>query len=90
MPPSEPLRRQPAELGPPLGMPLQVPMAIDWVSRDHAYPQGVSDVNFNPCGQIIGTATTVRRAGDVVLGIVDDYIEAVEPLQLVNEGATTV
>lgn len=31
----------------------------------------------------------MRRARDVVLGMVEDYIEAVERLQLVNEGATT-
>ena len=63
-------------------------MAIDCVSPGHAYPEEARDVNFNPCGQIVGAATTVRRTRDVVLGIVDDYIEAVEPLQLVNEGAT--
>ena len=33
--------------------------------------------------------TPVRRTRDVVLGMVEDYIEAVERLQLVNEGATT-
>jgi hypothetical protein len=33
--------------------------------------------------------TSVRRARDVVLGMVENYIEAVERLQLVNEGATT-
>ena len=46
-------------------------------------------MNFNPGGRVIGAATTVRRTRDVVLGIVDDQIEAVEPFQLVNEGATT-
>ena len=73
----------------PLGMPLQMMVAIDCVSRGHAYPEEARDVNFNPCGQIIGAATSVRRTRDVVLGMVDDYIEAVERLQLVNEGATT-
>ena len=46
-------------------------------------------MNFNPCGQIIGRATPVRRTKDVVLGMVEEYIEATERLQLVNEGATT-
>ena len=46
-------------------------------------------MNFNPCGQIIGAATSVRRTRDVVLGMVEDYVEAIERLQLVNEGAGT-
>ncbi len=45
----------------PLGMPLQMMVAIDCVSRGHAYPEEARDVNFNPCGQIIGRATQVRR-----------------------------
>ena len=45
-------------------------------------------MNFNPAGQVIGRATAVRRTRDVVLGMVEEYIEAVERLQLVNEGAT--
>jgi hypothetical protein len=44
-------------------------------------------VNFNPAGQIIGAATSVRRTKDVVLGMVEDYIDALERLQAVNEGA---
>jgi NAD(P)H-dependent flavin oxidoreductase YrpB (nitropropane dioxygenase family) len=73
----------------PLGMPLQMMVAIECVSRGHAYPEEARDVNFNPCGQIIGRATQVRRTKDVVLGMVEEYIEATERLQLVNEGATT-
>ena len=72
----------------PLGMPLQMMVAIDCVSRGHAYPEEARDVNFNPAGQIIGAATSVRRTKDVVLGMVEDYIDAVERLQQVNEGAT--
>jgi hypothetical protein len=63
-------------------------VAIDCVSRGHAYPEEARDVNFNPAGQIIGRATTVRRTRDVVLGMVEDYIEAIDRLQLLNEGAT--
>jgi hypothetical protein len=70
-------------------MPLELAVAIRCVSRGHADPEEAWDVNFNPFGPIIGAGITVRRARDAVLGIVDDDIEAVEPLQLVNEGATT-
>ncbi|HUE07177.1 MAG TPA: nitronate monooxygenase family protein [Acidimicrobiales bacterium] len=72
----------------PLGMPLQMMVAIDCVSRGHAYPEEARDVNFNPCGQVIGQATSVRRTKDVVLGMVEEYIEATERLQRVNEDAT--
>jgi hypothetical protein len=46
-------------------------------------------VKFNPSEQIIGAATSVRRTRDVVLGMVEDYAEAIERLQLVNQGAGT-
>jgi NAD(P)H-dependent flavin oxidoreductase YrpB (nitropropane dioxygenase family) len=72
----------------PLGMPLQMMVAIDCVSRGHAYPEEARDVNFNPCGQVIGQASSVRRTKDVVFGMVEEYIEATERLQRVNEGAT--
>jgi NAD(P)H-dependent flavin oxidoreductase YrpB (nitropropane dioxygenase family) len=68
----------------PLGMPLQMMVAIECVSRGHAYPEAAVDVNFNPAGQIIGRATSVRRTRDVVLGMVEEYIEAVERVQLVE------
>jgi hypothetical protein len=63
-------------------------VAIDCVSRGHAYPEEARDVNFNPCGQVIGQASSVRRTKDVVFGMVEEYIEATERLQRVNEGAT--
>ena len=46
-------------------------------------------MNFNPAGQIIGRATPVRRTKDVVLGMVEDYIDALERVRLVDEGAPT-
>ena len=54
------------------------------MSRGHAYPEAAVDVNFNPTGQVIGRATSVRRTGDVVLEMVEEYIEAVERVQLVE------
>ncbi len=68
----------------PLGMPLQMMVAIECVSRGHAYPEQAVDVNFNPAGQVIGLAKSVRRTKDVVLGMVEEYIEAVERVQLVE------
>jgi hypothetical protein len=65
-------------------MPLQMMVAIEAVSRGHAYPEEVRDVNFNPAGQVIGMATSVRRTRDVVLGRVEYYIDALEKVQLVD------
>jgi len=65
----------------PLPMPLQMMVAIEAVSRGHRYPEQARDVNFNPCGQVIGRATTVRKAKDVVFSMVEEFIEASERLQ---------
>lgn len=62
----------------PLPMPLQMLVAIEAVTRGHRYPEAARDVNFNPCGQVIGRATQVRRARDVVQSMVEEYIEATE------------
>ena len=70
----------------PLPMPLQMMVAIEGVSRGHAYPEEAKDVDFNPCGQVIGRATSVRRTKDVVFGMVEEYIDAVEKLQQVERG----
>ncbi len=68
----------------PLPMPLQMIVAIEAVSRGHRYPEQAKDVNFNPCGQVIGRATKVRKARDVVLSMVEEYIEATDRLQAVS------
>jgi len=65
----------------PLPMPLQMMVAIEAVSRGHRYPEQARDVNFNPCGQVIGRATSVRKARDVVFSMVEEFIEASELLQ---------
>ncbi len=66
----------------PLPMPLQMMVAIEAVSRGHAYPEQAVDVNFNPAGQVIGRATTVKKARDVILGLVDEYIDAIQSVDL--------
>jgi NAD(P)H-dependent flavin oxidoreductase YrpB (nitropropane dioxygenase family) len=65
----------------PLPMPLQMMVAIEAVSRGHRYPEQARDVNFNPCGQVIGHATVVRKAKDVVFSMVEEYIEATDRMQ---------
>ena len=60
MPPG-PAQVATSRTGAPLATSLQLTVPIDCVSPGHAYPEEARDVNFNPCGQIIGAATTVRR-----------------------------
>jgi len=66
----------------PLPMPLQMMVAIQAVSRGHAYPEQAKDVSFCPAGQVIGRAQSVRKSRDVVLEMVDEYIDAVQRLDL--------
>ena len=68
----------------PLPMPLQMMVAIQAVSRGHAYPEQAKDVNFCPAGQVIGLTNEVRRTRDVVLGMVEEYIDAVGRVSLVD------
>jgi NAD(P)H-dependent flavin oxidoreductase YrpB (nitropropane dioxygenase family) len=62
----------------PLPMPLQMLVAIEAVSRGRRYPEQAAAVNFNPCGQVIGRATRVRRVREVMASLVEEYVEAVE------------
>jgi NAD(P)H-dependent flavin oxidoreductase YrpB (nitropropane dioxygenase family) len=64
----------------PLPMPMQMLVAIEAVGAAHRYPKQSKGIAFNPCGQIIGRATQVRKARDVVLGLVEEYVEAVDRL----------
>jgi NAD(P)H-dependent flavin oxidoreductase YrpB (nitropropane dioxygenase family) len=64
----------------PLPMPMQMLVAIEAVGSAHRHPAQSKGVAFNPCGQIVGRATSVRKARDVVMQLVEEYIEAVERL----------
>ena len=64
----------------PLPMPLQMMVAIEAVGGSHRYPDKAPPVAFNPCGQIIGRATRVRKAKDVIFELVEEYVEAVDRL----------
>ncbi len=71
----------------PLGMPLQFMVTGDAVARGHRYPEQAKDVNFNPVGQVVGTMNRVRRARDVVLEMVEEYLEATGRLESLNQAA---
>jgi len=71
----------------PLGMPLQFMVTGDAVARGHRYPEQAKDVNFNPVGQVVGTMNKVRRTRDVVLEMVEEYLEATGRLEELNRVA---
>jgi NAD(P)H-dependent flavin oxidoreductase YrpB (nitropropane dioxygenase family) len=64
----------------PLPMPLQYMVSGEAVARAHQYPEKSLSMMFNPVGQVVGQMTSVRRARDVVVGLVEEYVEAVERL----------
>jgi len=72
----------------PLGMPLQFMVAADAVARGHRYAEKAKDVMFNPAGQIIGALNTVRPVKEVIMDLVEGYLEAVERLQHLAPGET--
>jgi NAD(P)H-dependent flavin oxidoreductase YrpB (nitropropane dioxygenase family) len=65
----------------PLGMPLQFMVTSEAVARGHRYADKARDVMFNPVGQIVGQMNQVRSVRDVVMGMVEEYLDAVERLQ---------
>jgi NAD(P)H-dependent flavin oxidoreductase YrpB (nitropropane dioxygenase family) len=64
-----------------LGMPLQFMVTADAVARGHRYAESAQAVGFNPVGQIVGRMNEVRPVRDVMYGLVEEYLEAVERLQ---------
>jgi len=65
----------------PLGMPLQFMVTSEAVARGHRYADKARHVMFNPVGQIVGQMNQVRSVRDVVMGMVEEYLDAVEKLQ---------
>jgi NAD(P)H-dependent flavin oxidoreductase YrpB (nitropropane dioxygenase family) len=68
----------------PLGMPLQFMVTSDAVARGHRYAEQARDVMFNPVGQIVGTMNSVRSVREVILTLVEEYLEASERLQALS------
>ncbi len=62
----------------PLGMPMQSMVSVEAMARGHRYPTQAKDVNFMPCGQIIGRLDKVRRSSDVILEMVEEFVESIE------------
>lgn len=72
----------------PLGMPLQFMVTGEAVARGHAYPEAAKDVNFNPVGQVVGQMNKVRRSADLIMEMVEEYLEATGRLNELNDRAS--
>lgn len=70
----------------PLGMPLQFMVTGEAVARGHRYSTQAKDVMFNPVGQIVGTMNKVRRTKDVIMDMVEEYLECTSRLERLNNG----
>jgi NAD(P)H-dependent flavin oxidoreductase YrpB (nitropropane dioxygenase family) len=64
----------------PLGMPLQYMVSGDCVARCHQYPEKAAKVMFNPVGQVVGQLNEERKVKDVIMELVEGYIEATDRL----------
>jgi NAD(P)H-dependent flavin oxidoreductase YrpB (nitropropane dioxygenase family) len=72
-----------------LGMPLQFMVTADAVSRTHRYADKgkAKEVMFNPIGQIVGALNAVRPVREVIMQLVEEYLEATERLQRLTANA---
>jgi NAD(P)H-dependent flavin oxidoreductase YrpB (nitropropane dioxygenase family) len=70
----------------PLGMPLQGMVAMDAIIRAERYPKSAQPVAFSPVGQVVGQMNEVRSVRDVVRGLVEEYLDAIERLQSLGQG----
>jgi NAD(P)H-dependent flavin oxidoreductase YrpB (nitropropane dioxygenase family) len=67
----------------PLGMPLQNMVTMDAIVRTQRYASSeqAQAVSFNPVGQVVGMMKDIRPVREVVLSLVEEYLEATERLQ---------
>ncbi len=72
----------------PLGMPLQNMVTMDAVVRTSRYASSphAQDVAFNPVGQVVGMMNDVRSVREVVTGLVEEYVDAVDRLNDLQPG----
>ena len=69
----------------PLGMPLQFMVTADAVARTHRYAPKAQEVAFNPVGQVVGMMNEVRPVREVIVTLVEQYLDAVERFQQLQE-----
>ena len=65
-------------------MPLQFMVTADAVSRTSRYSNKAQDVAFNPVGQVVGQLEEIRPVRDVVLRMVEEYVDSIERLNALS------
>jgi len=71
----------------PLGMPLQYMVSGVAVAATHKWPDQTIDVAFNPVGQVVGQFEKVEKTAAVMERWVNEYLEATEHLDALNQAA---
>lgn len=74
----------------PLGMPLQYMVSGMAVAATNKYPDETVDVAFNPVGQVVGQFSKVEKCSAVIERWVQEYLEATNRLNELNEAAAGV
>jgi NAD(P)H-dependent flavin oxidoreductase YrpB (nitropropane dioxygenase family) len=69
-----------------LPAPLQWMVAGEAMRRAERHPEKAQDVAFTPVGQIVGAMRQPRSSRDLVLELVEDYLDAVERLKALEPG----
>ena len=64
----------------PLPMPMQYIVAAPAAARARRYGEKGNVLGFSPVGQIVGRMNEIRSVKEVVYGMVEDYLAAVERL----------
>jgi NAD(P)H-dependent flavin oxidoreductase YrpB (nitropropane dioxygenase family) len=62
-------------------MPLQWMVTADAVSRTHRYAAKAQPVAFNPVGQVVGLMNEERPVREVIVELVEQYLEAADRFQ---------
>ncbi|MCH2172798.1 nitronate monooxygenase family protein [Myxococcota bacterium] len=70
----------------PLGMPLQNMVTMDAITRTSRYASSeqAQAVAFNPVGQTVGLMNDIRSSREVILEMVEGYLDAVERLSTLS------
>lgn len=68
----------------PLGMPLQFMVTAEAVSRTTRYSAKAVPLHFNPVGQVVGMMNERRSSREVIVGLVEEYLDAVERFQAIQ------
>jgi hypothetical protein len=61
-------------------------VAGEAMRRAERHPEKAQDVAFTPVGQIVGAMRQPRSSRDLVLELVEDYLDAVERLKALEPG----